>query len=271
MFRVEEFIRAAWPSHKAAGIAVIDRLCDPNRAPDATQTAVFRAKFRVRVMEIVGMMAVCPDRDKRELLETLRQWRDEGVFEAALLDECDATIRETLFDGYEGQAIPVIDLINDGPRRGRSASRARSRDRRSDERRSRSRRGGSRDVAPDATQRLVEATTARSQLLKTNVVILCDIPATWERRENVVADLPDLNILRIDLLREHRCCQISFADRRSAMACKMLNVGGALGVWGKERWMKNYVLRDDGVVELPGFAIPPNVALKSNGTYEVVN
>ena len=274
VFRVEEFIRAVWPSHKVAGIGVIDRLCDPGRSPDEAQTAAFRARFRVRIMEIVTIMAVCPDRDKRLLLETLRRWREADVFDAALLDECEAMIRETLYNApletpNAPANPPVIDLINDRPpRRDRGSGRNRSRESRGDEpRRSRPRPG---DVAPDTAQRLVETTTGRTHLIKTNVVILCDIPAAWERREDVAADLPDLNIRRIDLLRDHRCCQVTFADRRSAMACKMFDVGGALVVWGKERWMKNYVLRDDGVVELPGFAIPANVALRSNGTYEVV-
>ncbi|EDR24889.1 hypothetical protein EDI_168560 [Entamoeba dispar SAW760] len=108
-----------------------------------------------------------------------------------------------------------------------------------------------------------------TKLIKTNVVIFCDIPSSWKTKEDVINTLGGSSINSIEIIPEHRCCFVSFVRHDDAMRFKVSPIPGSGACWGKEVWMKNYIIREDGVVEIPVKMIPKDVHIFKDGTYEI--
>ncbi|EMD44664.1 Hypothetical protein EHI5A_169330 [Entamoeba histolytica KU27] len=108
-----------------------------------------------------------------------------------------------------------------------------------------------------------------TKLIKTNVIIFCDIPSSWKTKEDVINTLGGSSINSVEIIPEHKCCFVSFVRHDDAMRFKVSPIPGSGACWGKEIWMKNYIIREDGVVEVPVKMIPNDVHIFNDGTYEI--
>ncbi|EMD45261.1 Hypothetical protein EHI5A_169820 [Entamoeba histolytica KU27] len=107
------------------------------------------------------------------------------------------------------------------------------------------------------------------KLIKTNVIVFCDIPLTWQTQGDVLNYIEHAKVNSIEIILEHRCCTISFICHEDAVKWKIRGGNQYMRtLWGKEVWMKTSVLRDDGTVEVPLSMIPKNVTIMENGTYK---
>ncbi|KAL7715091.1 CID domain-containing protein [Entamoeba marina] len=107
-------------------------------------------------------------------------------------------------------------------------------------------------------------------LLKTNAVIVCSIPSEWKTSNDVFKEMGDIRVNQMRLIPEHKCLYISFKNHQDALQMKTNKIGKCDVVWGKEQWMRDYRLRNDGIVSIPIKNIPQYIRYNSNGTYEVV-
>ncbi|EDR22267.1 hypothetical protein EDI_202820 [Entamoeba dispar SAW760] len=107
------------------------------------------------------------------------------------------------------------------------------------------------------------------KLIKTNVIVFCDIPVAWKTQGDVLNYIEHAKVSSIEIILEHKCCTISFINHEDALKWKVRGGNQHMKtLWGKEVWMKTSVLRDDGIVEVPLSMIPKNVTIMENGTYK---
>ncbi|KAL7715722.1 CID domain-containing protein [Entamoeba marina] len=107
-------------------------------------------------------------------------------------------------------------------------------------------------------------------LLKTNAVIVCGIPIEWKTSNDVFKEMGDISVNQMRLIPEHKCLYISFKNHQDALQMKTNKIGKCDVVWGKEQWMQDYSLTNDGDILIPIQNIPQYIHYDSNGTYEVV-
>ncbi|ELP91090.1 hypothetical protein EIN_268360 [Entamoeba invadens IP1] len=105
------------------------------------------------------------------------------------------------------------------------------------------------------------------KLLKTNVVVFCDIPQHWRTEDDVRRILENQNIVKVSISLKHMCCVVCFATHKDAIYFKISPPEGTNTMWSKESWMMGCNLRDDGVCEIPHDKIPKDVHVFNDGTY----
>ncbi|ELP91091.1 hypothetical protein EIN_268370 [Entamoeba invadens IP1] len=137
--RLEEFIRHVWPSSRFYIVEIITLLCDPNSSQNVSFSRRVSVRLSFRIMEIMGMVAVCPDKDKRGILQDVKLWRTAGVFEEAVCDEIIAMITSSFYKGdCHLRKEDVIDLDSEEESNGTSLRNTKSNGVRYAPRRSRS-------------------------------------------------------------------------------------------------------------------------------------
>lgn len=104
------------------------------------------------------------------------------------------------------------------------------------------------------------------QVVKTNAVIICDIDDS-RNTADYIQYLINAPALRIVPIPEHKCCFVVFDNYADAIYLKTHPILNTSSIWGKELWMRDGVLRDDGIVEILSKDIPRDVEYNRDGTY----
>ena len=113
--------------------------------------------------------------------------------------------------------------------------------------------------------------------IKTNVILLTQLPSDWNEYRIKEAANDVAQVLRVSLKADRHFAFIVTPTRQDAeklknvLEKKMLEVKSNFipkVVWGTEYWMKGYKIEDsEGLVYIPKDKIPPTINLNDDGTY----